>query len=94
MIYALVVAALSFSAPPSLTRRDMAVGMGAAAAAMVPGLAFAETAAERKAKEKASLSETLKALDSTRVMDSSMKALQGSTYNPNGNNPYGNTGTM
>merc|ERR1712096_329404 len=53
-------AALAFSAPPTLTRRDIFVGMGAAAAAMAQSPAFAAEApknpyagaADRRAAEK------------------------------------------
>ena len=43
MLYALCTAALAFSAPPSMTRRDVFVAFGGAAAAMAPlSPAFAE----------------------------------------------------
>ena len=59
MLLNALVAALAFSAPPSLTRRDLVAGMGAAAAAMVPlSPAFADVSkyagsADKRAAEKA-----------------------------------------
>ena len=60
MLGNVVVAALAFTAPPSLTRRDMLVGFGAAGAAMIPVVpaAFADPSkyagsADRKKAEKA-----------------------------------------
>ena len=59
MLANIVVAGLAFTAPPSLTRRDMLVNFGAAGAAMAPLAAFAGDpskyagAADRRKAEKA-----------------------------------------
>merc|ERR1740127_57525 len=66
MMLNLVVAALSFSAPPSLTRRDMMVGFGAAAAAMAPlspALADASKYAGAADRKKAEFLATLPVTD-------------------------------
>ena len=86
----LVAASLAFSlngAP--LTRRDMMMGMGAAVVATGPMPAFAkgDSAKERDAK----LQETLAALDFK--LDPAVKALQATTYNPNGVNTFTPTGS-
>ena len=81
MLATAVVAALSFSAPPSLTRRDMMVGFGAAAAVTFKAPAFAANKELTKAEQKAATEEALKALDFK--LDPSVKSLQPSTFNPN-----------
>ena len=66
--------AVSFSAPPSLTRRDMAVGFGAAAAAMIQvGPAFAESATEKKQRERAELEKTLASFAKTTQEDKEVR---------------------
>ena len=57
MLATAVVAALSFSAPPSLTRRDMMVGFGAAAAVTFKAPAFAADKQLSKAEQKAATEE-------------------------------------
>ena len=48
----IAAAALAFSAPPSLTRREMFVGMGAAATAMAPLAAMADVSKYAGAADK------------------------------------------
>ena len=79
------IPAVSFNAPPSLTRRDMAMGFGAAAAAMIQvGPAFAESAQEKKQREKDELAKTLATFAKTTQEDKDDRArLTGSNiYNP------------
>ena len=72
MLANIVVAGLAFTAPPSLTRRDMLVNFGAAGAAMAPLAAFAGDpskyagAADRRKAEKAA-AEKAKRGDAKRV---------------------------
>ena len=80
MLATAVVAALSFSAPPSLTRRDMMVGFGAAAAVTFKAPAFAADKLS-KAEQKAATEEALKALDFK--LPPNVKALQPTVFNPN-----------
>ena len=88
MIAQVVVAALAFSAPPSLTRREMAVGFGAAAAAMVSSPAFAKVLT--KEEKAAQLAADLAALDAGAKIkkqdEQSSNPGQPSYYNPNGVN--------
>ena len=74
---AAVTAALAFSAPPSLTRRDMVqFGLGATAAAVFQAPAFAE-----EAKEPPKVAAEVK-----KEEEKSTLTTPSSYYNPNGNN--------
>lgn len=74
------VSAVAFSAPPSMTRRDVAMGFGAALAS-VAGPAFAES---REEKTKAQMEEVARIAKGAADAEKDRQSLTGFTYyNPN-----------
>ena len=88
MLANIAVAALAFSAPQSqITRRDMMVGFGAGAAALISTPAAFAAKPLSSAEQKKATEEALKALDFK--LDPAVKALQSPTFNPNAVNVAG-----